>query len=69
MEVTEVQAQVFRLWEELGGPPKYSAANAEEIFLQMTPTEQGELPTWPRLKDPKGFLYILPRRFIPKVQF
>lgn len=70
LEVSEQTAKVFRVWEELGGPKYLTLDNARELCQEMTPTEFGEVPSWPRRDDEKvGVSYTLPARFQRHRQF
>lgn len=63
LTVSEGLTKAMRVWEELGGPRYLSLPDAIEVFRQMTPAEQREIPTWPRVKDPPQLPpYVLPRR-------
>ena len=69
LTVTETGAKVLRVWEELGGPEYLRMNDAKELFDQMTLTEQEEVPTWPKHKDPAGvYQYELPKRFQRKIR-
>lgn len=67
-QVTENTAKIMRVWEELGGPSYITLDDCGKLCkYEMSATEFGEVPTWPRKDDAKhGIHYVLPARLAPR---